>query len=131
MLALITAPGTEFHSCAQAAWKHISLGGGQRAERALVRAAPLQVTPEGVVLDPSQAEDRRTEAEKKFEEHTAKYEEARAKKAAGKSHRERVKVCCAAVKGPGGMVLGAMREAGKMLWTAVAEGMRWMSTGCK
>lgn len=48
-------------------------------------------TPDGVVLDPSSSEDKRTEAEKKFEEHSLKYEEARAKKAASKSHRERIK----------------------------------------
>lgn len=35
--------------------------------------------------------DRRTEAEKRFEEHLLKYEEQRLKKAAAKSHRERVK----------------------------------------
>jgi protein FAM32A len=36
-------------------------------------------------------EDRRTEAEKRFEAHLAKYEDQRLKKAASKSHRERVK----------------------------------------
>ena len=36
-------------------------------------------------------EDRRTDAEKRFEAHMMKYEEQRLKKAATKSHRERVK----------------------------------------
>lgn len=54
--------------------------------------AVLQVTPEGVALDPQAVEDRRTEAEKKFEAHMQKYEEARAKKTAAKSHRDRIKV---------------------------------------
>lgn len=36
-------------------------------------------------------EDRRTEAEKRFEARVAKLEEERARKAAAKSHRERVK----------------------------------------
>lgn len=47
------------------------------------------MTPDGLVLDPEAAApaDRRTEAEKKHEEHMLKYEEARARKAAAKSHR--------------------------------------------
>lgn len=40
---------------------------------------------------PAAVEDRRTEAEKRFESHLLKYEEQRLKKAASKSHRERVK----------------------------------------
>ena len=43
------------------------------------------------MLDPSAVVDRRTEAEKKAEAHYLKYEEQRAKKAASKSHRERIK----------------------------------------
>ena len=43
------------------------------------------------MLDPAAQADRRTEAEKKFEAHAMKYEEARAKKAAVKSHRDRIK----------------------------------------
>lgn len=39
---------------------------------------------------PPVPEDRRTEAEKKAENHMLKYEEARLRKAAAKSHRERV-----------------------------------------
>lgn len=35
--------------------------------------------------------DRRTEAEKRFEEHVLKFEEQRLKKAAQKSHRQRIK----------------------------------------
>ena len=35
--------------------------------------------------------DTRTEAEKKFEKHALKYAQERAKKAASKSHRERIK----------------------------------------
>lgn len=35
-------------------------------------------------------EDRRTEAEKRFEAHLMKYEKQRAEKAASKSHRERI-----------------------------------------
>ncbi|EFN58485.1 expressed protein [Chlorella variabilis] len=50
-----------------------------------------KVTKDGVVLDPSAVVDRRTEAEKKAEAHYLKYEEQRAKKAASKSHRERIK----------------------------------------
>lgn len=38
-----------------------------------------------------EVEDKRTEAEKRFEEHMMKYEAERLKKAAGKSHRDRVK----------------------------------------
>lgn len=40
---------------------------------------------------PPAVEDRRTEAEKKYEAHLLKTEEQRLKKAASKSHRERVK----------------------------------------
>lgn len=35
--------------------------------------------------------DRRTEAEKRFEDHMLKFEEQRLKKAASKSHRQRIK----------------------------------------
>ncbi|KAL4457879.1 hypothetical protein ABPG75_012744 [Micractinium tetrahymenae] len=51
----------------------------------------VKVTREGIVLDPSAVEDRRTEAEKKADAHFLKYEEQRARKAAAKSHRDRVK----------------------------------------
>lgn len=51
----------------------------------------VKATPEGVVLDPTAQADRRTEAEKRAEAHFLKYEEQRAKKAAAKSHRERIK----------------------------------------
>lgn len=51
----------------------------------------VKVTREGVVLDPSAVEDRRTEAEKRADAHFLKYEEQRARKAAAKSHRERIK----------------------------------------
>ena len=57
-------------------------------------AAQEGAPPSSEEGDPSSApagEDRRTEAEKRFEAHLAKYEEARLKKAATKSHRERVK----------------------------------------
>lgn len=47
----------------------------------------VKVTREGVVLDPSAVEDRRTEAEKRADAHFLKYEEQRARKAAAKSHR--------------------------------------------
>lgn len=47
----------------------------------------VEVTREGVVLDPAAVEDRRTEAEKKADAHFLKYEEQRARKAAAKSHR--------------------------------------------
>jgi hypothetical protein len=52
----------------------------------------MQVTSEGLELDPTAVADRRTEAEKKREEHMIKYEESRARKAASKSHRDRIKV---------------------------------------
>lgn len=53
----------------------------------------LQVTADGVVLDPAAdaPADRRTDAEKRAEAHMLKYEEARAKKAAAKSHQQRIK----------------------------------------
>ncbi|KAL4424981.1 hypothetical protein ABPG77_002866 [Micractinium sp. CCAP 211/92] len=51
----------------------------------------VKVTREGIVLDPNAVEDRRTEAEKRAEAHFLKYEEQRARKAASKSHRDRVK----------------------------------------
>lgn len=43
------------------------------------------------MLDPAAQADRRTEAEKRAEAHFLRYEEERAKKAAAKSHRERIK----------------------------------------
>ncbi|PRW55967.1 Conserved alpha-helical (ISS) [Chlorella sorokiniana] len=61
-------------------------GGDQQAQTGVVKA-----TKEGVVLDPSAVADRRTEAEKKAEEHFLKHEAQRAKKIASKSHRERIK----------------------------------------
>jgi hypothetical protein len=51
----------------------------------------VKATREGAVLDPSAVTDRRTEAEKKADEHFLKSEEMRARKAAAKSHRERIK----------------------------------------
>lgn len=50
-----------------------------------------KVTPDGLVLDPEALPDKRTEAEKRHEEHMRKYEEERARKAAKKSHRDRIK----------------------------------------
>lgn len=58
--------------------------GGEAAEEAPPAAA------DGAPAPPP-PEDRRTEAEKRFEAHLAKYEEAQLKKAASKSHRERIK----------------------------------------
>lgn len=54
-------------------------------------AAKEAAPPAEGVSGSAAAEDRRTEAEKRFEAHLAKFEEARLKKAAAKSHRERVK----------------------------------------
>lgn len=52
----------------------------------------LKKTLEGYALpSPSEKEDRRTEAEKRFEERQRKLEEDRLKKLASKSHRDRVK----------------------------------------
>ncbi|EFJ48610.1 hypothetical protein VOLCADRAFT_104664 [Volvox carteri f. nagariensis] len=45
----------------------------------------------GYELDPNTVEDRRTEAEKRYEARFRKVEEQMCKKAAAKSHRERVK----------------------------------------
>ena len=51
----------------------------------------LQETEEGTVLAPLPSDaDRRTAAEKRFDERAAKQEAERVKKMASKSHRERV-----------------------------------------
>lgn len=51
----------------------------------------LQAPAEGVTLEPLPPEaDRRTAAEKRFDEHAATQEAGRVKKMAAKSHRERV-----------------------------------------
>lgn len=65
-------------------------GGGASAQQ---DEAQAKVTPEGVVLDPSKdaSADRRTDAEKRAEAHMLQYEELRLKKAAGKSHQEKIK----------------------------------------
>ena len=49
---------------------------------------PVQDTP--VVENTPVVEDRRTEAEKRRDAHMRKYEEERARKAAAKSHRQRI-----------------------------------------
>lgn len=62
------------------------------AEGAAKEAARQSEGGSGSAAAPAPAaEDRRTEAEKRFEAHLAKFEDARLKKAAAKSHRERVK----------------------------------------
>lgn len=49
-------------------------------------------TADGVVLaQPDPTADRRTEAEKKLDAHFSKYEAERAKKEAGKSHRDKIR----------------------------------------
>ena len=58
------------------------------------------------MLDPEALPDKRTEAEKKHEEHMRKYEQERARKAAKKSHRDRIKV------GPAVIVLGVCLGGG-------------------
>ncbi|PSC71518.1 Conserved alpha-helical (ISS) [Micractinium conductrix] len=65
--------------------------GTSAAGGAALPPGAVEVTREGVVLDPSLVEDRRTEAEKKAEAHFLKYQDARARKDAAKSHRERIK----------------------------------------
>lgn len=55
------------------------------------RAEKTRKAIHGYELDPNVVEDRRTEAEKRFEARFRKVEEQMCKKAAAKSHRERVK----------------------------------------
>lgn len=57
---------------------------------ALLAPCRPQKTSEGVFLAPDATEDRRTDAEKKLDEHHAKSEAARARKEALKSHREKI-----------------------------------------
>ncbi|BDA41034.1 probable protein FAM32A at C-terminar half [Coccomyxa sp. Obi] len=61
---------------------------------ALVEGAPsnaVKETPDGYVLDPhAEVADRRTAAEKRYDEMQAKREREMAAKLAAKSHRERV-----------------------------------------
>lgn len=66
---------------------------GSQQQRQQEEPGVLARTSEGVVLDPAAqaTQDRRTEAEKKYEAHTLRYAELRAKKDASKSHRERIK----------------------------------------
>mmetsp|Transcript_6776 Transcript_6776/g.14977 ORF Transcript_6776/g.14977 Transcript_6776/m.14977 type:complete len:145 (+) Transcript_6776:236-670(+) len=70
----------------------VSPGGTTRAVIKDSKEDELRKALHGYELpEPSENEDRRTAAERKFEERVRKLEEERLRKLAGKSHRDRVK----------------------------------------